>query len=41
MAKFYAKRIGYDITRIDEVPAHWRDAVREIIEERNTETEGE
>lgn len=35
MAKFYAKRINYDITRIDEVPAHWREAVRAIIEERN------
>lgn len=32
MAKIYAKRINYDIARIDEVPAHWRDAVRALIE---------
>lgn len=37
MARFYAKRINYDINRLDEVPAHWRDAVREIIEGRETE----
>lgn len=34
MAKIYAKRINYDINRLDEVPAHWRDAVRALIEER-------
>lgn len=33
MAKFWAKRINYDINRIEEVPALWRDQVREIIEE--------
>lgn len=33
MVKFWAKRIGYDITRIDEVPALWREQVREYIEE--------
>lgn len=32
MANFYARRISYDIDRIEEVPAHWRDAVRAIIE---------
>lgn len=32
MAKIYAKRINYDITRLDEVPAHWREAVRALIE---------
>lgn len=32
MAKFWAKRINYDITRLDEVPKAWREAVREIIE---------
>lgn len=34
MAKFWAKRIKYDIDRIDEVPELWREAVRKIIEER-------
>ena len=32
MAKFWAKRIGYDIDRIDEVPALWREQVRALIE---------
>lgn len=32
MAKFWEKRIGYDIDRIDEVPALWRDQVRALIE---------
>ena len=32
MAKFWAKRINYDINRLDEVPKAWREAVREIIE---------
>lgn len=32
MAKFWAKRIKYDITRINEVPELWREEVREIIE---------
>lgn len=35
MAKFWAKRIGYDIERINEVPALWREAVRELIEEHD------
>lgn len=34
MAKFWAKRIGYDIGRIDEVPALWREQVRQLIEAR-------
>lgn len=34
MAKFWAKRIKYDISRIDEVPELWREQVRKIIEER-------
>ena len=34
MAKFWAKRIKYDVSRIDEVPELWREQVREIIEER-------
>lgn len=34
MAKFWAKRIKYDIERIDEVPELWREQVRKIIEER-------
>lgn len=32
MAKFWARRINYDIDRIDEVPALWREAVRALIE---------
>lgn len=32
MAKIYAKRINWDIERIDEVPALWRERVRELIE---------
>ena len=32
MAKFWAKRINYDIDRIDEVPKAWREAVRALIE---------
>lgn len=34
MAKFWAKRIGYDIDRIDEVPSLWREQVRALIEDR-------
>lgn len=34
MAKFWAKRIKYDISRIDEVPELWREQVRKIIEGR-------
>jgi hypothetical protein len=29
-----AKRIKYDLSRIDEVPDLWREQVRELIEER-------
>lgn len=32
MVKFWAKRINYDLTRINEVPTLWRDGVREFIE---------
>lgn len=32
MAKFWAKRINYDLNRIGEVPSLWRDQVRAIIE---------
>ena len=32
MAKIYAKRINWDISRVDEVPLHWREAVRALIE---------
>lgn len=32
MVKFWAKRIGGDIERIDEVPALWREGVRDLIE---------
>lgn len=38
MAKFWAKRINYDIERIDEVPKTWREAVRVIIEGMNQPT---
>jgi hypothetical protein len=31
MAKIYAKRINYDINRIDEVPVLWREQVRSLI----------
>ena len=33
MAKFWAKRINYDINRLEEVPKAWREAVRQIIED--------
>lgn len=32
MVKFWAKRINYDIDRIGEVPALWREKVRALIE---------
>lgn len=32
MVKFWAKRINYDLTRIDEVPTLWRRQVKEYIE---------
>lgn len=32
MVKFWAKRINYDITRINEVPTLWRAQVRQLIE---------
>lgn len=34
MAKFWFKRIKGDIERIDEVPALWREEVRQMIEEQ-------
>lgn len=40
MAKFWFKRIAGDITRLDEVPALWRDKVKTLIEE-TTVTRGE
>ena len=30
----WAKRIEYDLSRIEEVPDLWREQVRELIEER-------
>lgn len=36
MVKFWAKRIRYDLDRIDEVPTKWRDDVRECIEAQTT-----
>lgn len=33
MANFWFKRIKGDIERINEVPTHWRDAVRDMIEQ--------
>ena len=36
MVKFWAKRIKYDLDRIDEVPAYWREKVREYIEAMQT-----
>lgn len=32
MVKFWAKRINYDLSRINEVPVLWREQVREYIE---------
>ena len=32
MAKFWAKRISYDLARIDEVPELWREQVRAMCE---------
>lgn len=32
MARIFAKRINYDITRINEVPAYWREEVRAMCE---------
>ena len=36
MVKFWAKRIRYDLDRIDEVPAKWRDDVKAYIEAQQT-----
>lgn len=33
MAKFWAERIGYDLERIEEVPAKLQDKVKTYIEE--------
>lgn len=32
MVSFWARRIGYDVGRIDEVPTMWRDKVRQLLE---------
>lgn len=32
MAKFWARRINYDIERISEVPSLWREQVRVLID---------
>ena len=37
MVKFWAKRINFDISRINEVPLKWREDVRAYITEQ---TEG-
>ncbi len=34
MAKFWAKRIKYDASRIGEVPQLWREDALKVIEER-------
>lgn len=34
MINFWAKRIRYDIGRINEVPTLWREDVKELIEKR-------
>lgn len=34
MAKFWYKRIGGDINKIDQVPIAWREEVRRMIEEQ-------
>lgn len=34
MVRFYASRIGYDLTRINEVPVRWRENVRQYIIEQ-------
>lgn len=31
MAKFWAKRINYNVLRINEVPTLWREDVRQLI----------
>lgn len=37
MVKFWLLRIKGDITRIDEVPELWREAVRKLIEAKQTQ----
>ena len=34
MVKFWALRIDYDITRIEEVPTLWREKVKACIDEQ-------
>lgn len=34
MAKIYYRRIMAGLMTIDEVPKHWRTAVKELLEER-------
>ena len=41
MVKFWAKRIRYDLDRIDEVPTKWRDDVKAYIEAQQTSKAGE
>ena len=41
MVKFWAKRIKYDLDRIDEVPTKWRDDVKLYIEAQTTSKAGE
>ena len=31
-ARFWAKRISFDVERLDEVPSKWREEVRSYIE---------
>lgn len=37
MVKFWAKRINFDLERIDEVPVRWREDVRQYIIDQETE----
>jgi hypothetical protein len=37
MVKFWAKRIGMDLERIDEAPVRWREDVRQYIIEHTEE----
>lgn len=35
MVKFWYRRIGGDVSRIDEVPELWREAVRSMCEAKH------
>ena len=37
VVKFWAKRIGMNLERIDEVPVRWREDVRQYIIDQETE----